>query len=494
MTQAEEVPPTGVSGTANSTTYVRIDRDSTGNVVGGAVSFNLNLNMGSGPLTFTGLHIHNGKFGTNAGVVINSGLSAANPVVSPDGGGTINREVEIESSNATAFDSLRGLIENPEAYYINIHTTQFGGGIVRAQLARETYRFKANMSPANEVPPITSVDTAATGWITARINRDANGVINGGTVAFDLNFTNTGAITFTGLHIHHPGAAGVNASVVINTGISGTAPVESASGSGNITRVVNVESANTAGIAALAALITAPDTAYVNLHSTQFTGGVVRSQMFPVSNVVAQVAGGGEWLSSITIRNPSTTAAVQGILDLFQSSGTIMPEGIADPHMSFLIPPSGSVTYSTHNKGSLIAGFARVFSNGPVAIESRYLHPVLAPGPRSIATVTARGAAMPVSVGGSARQNTGIALLAGPAAQLTLSLRDSGGNAIAGGSRTIDVGAGQHVAAFVTELLPSVTQPQFSGTLTITSSAGSISALALQFNGTLFPVTVTPVP
>ncbi|HYR43051.1 MAG TPA: CHRD domain-containing protein, partial [Terriglobia bacterium] len=81
MTQAEENPPTGVSGAANSMTYVRIDRDSTGNVVSGAVSFNLNYAMGA-PTTFTGLHIHNAKVGVNGPVVINTGISGTIPVIS----------------------------------------------------------------------------------------------------------------------------------------------------------------------------------------------------------------------------------------------------------------------------------------------------------------------------------------------------------------------------------------------------------------------------
>ncbi len=79
MTQAEENPPTGVAGGANSMTYVRVDRDSTGNVTGGAVSFNANYSL-SGPQTFTGFHIHNGKIGVNGPVVINTGLSGSNSV------------------------------------------------------------------------------------------------------------------------------------------------------------------------------------------------------------------------------------------------------------------------------------------------------------------------------------------------------------------------------------------------------------------------------
>src|SRR5262249_37320554 len=105
MTQAEENPPTGVPGTANSMTYVRLDRDSTGNVTGGAVSFNINYNMGS-QQTFTGFHIHNGKIGVNGPVVISTGLSGTNTVVTnATGTGSINIEVPISASDPP-FDYL----------------------------------------------------------------------------------------------------------------------------------------------------------------------------------------------------------------------------------------------------------------------------------------------------------------------------------------------------------------------------------------------------
>src|SRR6266850_1371027 len=423
MTQAEENPPTGVSGAANSMTYVRIDRDSTGNVVSGAVSFNLNYAMGA-PTTFTGLHIHNAKVGVNGPVVINTGISGTIPVISTAGAGSVVREVEIRPADS-AFDFLRGLVENPENYYVNIHTTDFPGGVVRAQLARETYHCKANMSPANEVPPITGVDTAATGWVTAKINRDANGALTGGTVTFDVNYANTGAITFTGLHIHYPGTAGVNGPVIINTGLSAASTLASTTGSGNVTRVVPVDSSNPTAITTLMALISAPDTAYVNIHSTQFSGGVARSQMFPIANTVAQIAGGGDWTSLVTIRNPSGTSAVQGIVDFFQSNGSLMPDAITHPSIPFLIPPSGSTTVSTHNKGNLGAGFARVFSNGNVTVESRYVHPSFIANSSTNTTVTAGSVSVPVAVGATANQTTGVALIANSAGTLNLTLRDS---------------------------------------------------------------------
>jgi hypothetical protein len=497
MTQAEENPPTNVPGVSNSMTYVRVDRDSTGNVVSGVVSFNLNFNMSGGPVTFTGLHIHNGKIGVNGSVVINTGIgSGPTSVTAADGIGSVNREVPIDSSSPLALDSLRGLIENPENYYVNIHSTQFPGGIIRAQLAQETYRFKANMTAGNEVPPITNVDTAATGWITAKISRDGNGVINGGTVTFDVNFTNSGPITFTGLHIHYPAAEGENGVVVINTGLGGTTTVESIPGSGNITRTVTVDSTNAAGMAALAAVITSPDSAYVNLHSDRFPGGVTRSQMFPLINRVAQVVGGGEWSSSITIRNPSASTAVQGILDLFQSLGALMPERISDPNISFLIPPSGSVTFNTHNKGGLAIGNARVFSNGNVNVETRYIHPSFTPAPNGALTGTSRVVSLPVAFGTTANQNTGISIVSNSAGTLTLTLNNPNGDPVGGGNRVIPVTAGQQITAFVKELLPNITPTQFNGSLTITISAGTVSVLALQFDttGGVSPVGVSAQP
>jgi hypothetical protein len=339
---------------------------------------------------------------------------------------------------------------------------------------------------------VTGVDTAATGWVTAKINRDGAGTLTGGTVTFDVNFTNTGPITFTGLHIHFPGVAGINAPVTLNTQIAGgTAAVDSTTGAGNITRVVTVDPSNAAQMATLNALITAPDTAYINIHTTQFAGGVARSQMGPVVSPVALVTGGGDWLTAVTIRNTST-GAVQGIADFFANSSTLMSTAVVDPNVSFLIPAGGSTTISTHNKAPFSGGFAKVFSNGSVAVDARFSHPIFSQGASSATTVTSRSVSLPVSV--SSSTNTGVALIAGSAGTLTLTLQNSSGGAIAGGSRTIDVTAGQQITSFVSELMTGVTATQYSGTLTITTSAGTISVLAVQFDGSITPVTVTALP
>ena len=90
---------------------------------------------------------------------------------------------------------------------------------------------------------------------------------------------------------------------------------------------------------------------------------------------VPQVAGGGEFISSITVANPSTTASVTGIIDTFQSLGGAMSSAYVDPNISFLIPPGGTTTVNLHNKGSLVTGFVRVYSSAAVSLTVAYNSP-----------------------------------------------------------------------------------------------------------------------
>ena len=101
---------------------------------------------------------------------------------------------------------------------------------------------------------------------------------------------------------------------------------------------------------------------------------------------------------------------------------------------------------------------------------------------------------IPVSF--DAGKNTGIALYTLTAGQLILTLREAGSLfPVPGGSRTIDVAAGQQISAFVTQFLPDVKATSFTGRLTIESrsltGAGQLSVLGLQFNGVVAPVTIS---
>jgi hypothetical protein len=288
----------------------------------------------------------------------------------------------------------------------------------------------------------------------------------------------------------------VNGPVVINTGLSATNTVDSPTGIGTITRTATISATDGTGITAIGNIINNPAGMYVNLHTAASPGGVIRSQLLRTINHVAQIVGGGEWMTSIRVLNSSTTS-VLGILNSYQTNGSPLPADVSDPNISFAIPPLGSATFTLHNKGTLTGGFAKVFTNGNVILDAGYSHPGY-PNSVHVVSVTSRSVSIPVRVGSTPTQNTGIAVLAGSAGNVVLTLRDDVGVAIAGGSRSIAVAPNQQVVGFVRDLLPTVTQTRFSGTLTVEMQAiggsGQLGALAIQFNGTLATVTTTAVP
>jgi len=81
---------------------------------------------------------------------------------------------------------------------------------------------------------------------------------------------------------------------------------------------------------------------------------------------------------------------------------------------------------------------------------------------------------------------------------LTFVLRNAAGQVIPGGSVTVDVAAQQHLVGFVKDFFPFVSLTSFTGKMTVENRPptgnGQISAIALQFDSTLSPVTVTPLP
>jgi uncharacterized protein (TIGR03437 family) len=172
------------------------------------------------------------------------------------------------------------MLKNPAGFYVNLHTTVNPSGAIRGQIVRfvETQAVTVQMSPANEVPPITGLAATGTGTITVNPTRNADtGEITGGTVTFSVQYQDFPAnTTFTGLHIHE-GAAGVNAGVVIGTPISGANPVLSATGRGSINIVVPVTTA--AAIGALRRMVANPVGFYANLHTSVNTGGAIRAQL-----------------------------------------------------------------------------------------------------------------------------------------------------------------------------------------------------------------------
>lgn len=277
-----EVPPiTDLNASGGFVVNITVNRDASGNITGGSATFVGQVQF-PGPVTITGLHIHEAPAGTTGSVVIGTNISTANPQVLPSGAGIVTAPT-VENINPAV---LQRLLANPTNFYVNLHTTTHPGGAIRGQLVRteETLTNTVALTPGQEVPPVTTGPDAnanGTATITITPRRNAQGaVIAGSEVTFSVNYNFPEATTITGLHIHE-GAAGTTGQVRIDTGINSANPVVSSTGKGFINITVPVTSDTAVG--ALQRLLANPSGFYVNLHTTRNPSGAIRGQMTALS-------------------------------------------------------------------------------------------------------------------------------------------------------------------------------------------------------------------
>jgi filamentous hemagglutinin family protein len=138
--------------------------------------------------------------------------------------------------------------------------------------------FTAALSPANENPAIVGAEAAGSGTATVTMitTKDAAGNVTAATATFVVNLSGFPAGTPINIAHIHQAAAGVNGSVVVNSGLTAGQNVLT-TGSGSFT------ASNLTVDAALANLIlTNPAGFYFNVHSTLNPGGVARGQLVRV--------------------------------------------------------------------------------------------------------------------------------------------------------------------------------------------------------------------
>jgi uncharacterized protein (TIGR03437 family) len=285
---SNEVPAVNINAKGAATLRAHVVRDDSGQITDGSVDFLVDYSFPAA-VNVTGLHIHPGAAGTNGPVTISSGLSNNNPI-SNTTAGSINLQGQVAATDAPLLATLRGMMDHPDQYYANLHTTDNPGGVMRGQLQRaNVVVYMGLMAPANEIP---AVPMAAAGVSSAYIiyTQDASGAFTSGQMIFDINYAFGGPVTFTGFHIHS-GGADVNGPVIFNTGIgAGAASVASdPSGVGNLRRTFELDLTNAAVAQALPGLLVNPSGYYINIHTTEFPGGVMRSQMRSTDRMVFNV-------------------------------------------------------------------------------------------------------------------------------------------------------------------------------------------------------------
>ena len=141
--------------------------------------------------------------------------------------------------------------------------------------AANTLVFTAQLSPANENPPVANAESTARGaaQITFTPTRDSAGAITAATATMYFQVTGLQATNIVGAHIH-TGVMGVNGPIVVDTRVNATAPVVV---SGQATEF-SVSSVAVDPVLAQA-IINNPSAYYFNIHTPMNPGGVARGQL-----------------------------------------------------------------------------------------------------------------------------------------------------------------------------------------------------------------------
>lgn len=244
--QANAGAGTGSAATGTGT----FSLDTTNNVLSWSISYDeAQLDNGAG--SQTAAHFHGpAAAGVNGGVQIN--ISTANPAI----------------GSATLTVTQTNQILN-DLWYVNIHTTAFGGGEIRGQVDGSacTAQMQSSTDSCTDVSfPIdgqqanagAGTGSAATG--TGTFSLDTTNNLLTWSISYDEAQLDNGAGSQTAAHFHGPAAAGVNGGVQINIGTQNPTI-----GSATLTVTQTNQILN--------------DLWYVNIHTTAFGGGEIRGQV-----------------------------------------------------------------------------------------------------------------------------------------------------------------------------------------------------------------------
>lgn len=132
LSPANEVPAianadANASGTA--VIALTVTKDDSGNITSASANIQISVTGFPAGTVVTDAHIHGGPAGTNAGVVVNAGLSSGELALANGSGSVTKSGINVPSATAAA------ILNNPAGHYFNVHTALNPDGAIRGQLA-----------------------------------------------------------------------------------------------------------------------------------------------------------------------------------------------------------------------------------------------------------------------------------------------------------------------------------------------------------------------
>ena len=132
---ANEVPPVGgPESTASGTVRIEliITRDAAGAISTATANFTVTLAGFPAGSAVNIAHIHQAPAGQNAGIAVNTGLTAGEVTLTNGAGGFTKNGV-----NITTLSIAQAILDGPAGFYFNVHSTANPGGVIRGQLVRQ---------------------------------------------------------------------------------------------------------------------------------------------------------------------------------------------------------------------------------------------------------------------------------------------------------------------------------------------------------------------
>ncbi len=229
-TKFENPAPAGRTETGNASLDLYSDN---------TFKYNITVNGLAGGDALTASHIHFGDAGSNGPVILNFSPTFTNGVAT----------ATLPAIRQSLADSIQS-----GTVYLNVHSTQFPGGLLRGQMDKTVdFAMDIPMVGTNEVPAVT---TTAAGLALLRLTTDK-------TLYSKITVTNVDAgDTLSVAHIHGA-AAGANGTVL-----------QLLCASKDDFGVVKTNTLSDANVTAVKT-----GSVYVNAHSKLHPGGIIRGQI-----------------------------------------------------------------------------------------------------------------------------------------------------------------------------------------------------------------------
>lgn len=193
-----------------------------------------------------------------------------------------------------------------------------------------------------------------------------------------------------------------------------------------------------------------------------------------------QFGNGGNTVSEIVVFNPSASSFASGEILFWDADGNqLFSSGLVSGGTIFNLPPLAVRTFATNGQGALVSGSATVVSSSPISAVIRFFLP--GAGIAGVGASPSLTAALaPVRRQGNLSTGVAFRNTSSMPIIIDLTLKDSNGNQVSNGARSVILAVNGRQSRFIQELFPRANTTDFQGTICLQARQGTFAAIALE--------------